>query len=276
MEGVYEFSKDQMVSLDDPDEAVTAGFEINSKKWGEFIGQLKGMGNFTVPGMEGFDFVVSDAYLDFSTEENVVGVEFPEGYNLNTAPDSTQQWRGFFIKEIGLTLPEDFVLTPGAPRPNFSGKNLLIDPQGISTNLSGKNIMDGEVDGWAFAMDSISVNIMANSLVDSDIAGSIGVPMIDDELPFIGSLTKDNDLYKMMLKPAGDVDLNISALKSAINIGAQTEIVVMQVIDTTGVTPKKKFLPYADLYGGVGVTVTNDDFNNPLFTGSAVQEAKDQ
>ena len=273
MEGGYEFPKEQMVSLDDPTQPITATFAINSKKWGEFIGEMGGMGNFTIPGLEGFDFVVSDAYLDFSTEENVVDVEFPEGYNLNVEPDSTHQWRGFFIKQIGLTLPEDFVLTPGAPRPNFTGFNLLIDPQGISTNLEGKNIMDGEVDGWAFAMDSITVNIMANSLVDSDIAGSVGVPMIDEELPFIGSLNKDiSGFYKMMLKPDGDVDLNISALKSAINIGSQTEIVIQQGFDT--LLNKKTFRPYADLWGGVGVTITNNDFNNPLFTGQAVQEAK--
>jgi len=88
MEGDYEFPKEQMVSLDDPSQAVTAGFSINSKKWGEFIGQLNGMGNFTVPGMDGFDFVVSDAYLDFSTEENIAEVSFPVGYDQNITGDS--------------------------------------------------------------------------------------------------------------------------------------------------------------------------------------------
>ena len=67
-------------------------------------------------------------------------------------------------------------------------------------------------------------------------------------------------------------------IRDRFNIGALTEIGLMQYVDSTGVStgvkPKMKFKPFADLHGGIGLTITNDDFNNPLFTGQEVQDAK--
>lgn len=271
LEGEYEFSQEQLVSLDDPNTPVKAAFKFSTQKWGEFVGNMQSMGNFTVPGLDGFDFVVSDAYLDFSKERDLSEIVFPNEYIM---PDTANHWRGFFIKEIGLTLPEDFVLSEGGERPFFNGQNLLIDPQGVSASISGNNVLQGEIDGWAFNLDSIGVNILTNNLVESAVKGSVGIPLIDDPMPYVGTLVKDSlDFYQMKLMPDGDTRLNIAALKSYIDIGENTEIVLQSAAHPT-IANKTKFTPYANLWGGVGISVTNDDFNNPEFTGQLVQDAK--
>ncbi len=251
--GSYAFPQSQLVSLDHPGQPVVANFNVNSQKWGDFMGQLDSLGAFELATMPGFAFHVSDAYLDFSQTRNPSPLVFPNNYNSGATATAPFNWRGFFIKQIGLTLPDMFALSGGTP-PSFSGENLLIDAQGASATLIGRNVVDGNIDGWGFALDSLGLTIVANQLTEGGLSGHLEVPLVDDPLPYSGALTRDaQGFFTMTLQPSVTTQLNISALKSHITLNDSTVVTLTTVPDPKPGKPNnRKFKPYADLYGSVG------------------------
>lgn len=259
LQAAYSFSEDLLVSLDQPDEPVTATFTVNSLEWGEFMADVQGMGRFTFPGMDGFEMSVSAAYLDFSRERNALGIEFPENYDDGSVPNEPNRWRGFFLPSLSITLPPEFSLSSAGP-PTLTCSNMLIDQQGVSFGLFGNNLIDGNVGGWGFALDSVGITVVSNSLINGAVAGNVVMPLMDEAMPYIGRLEKDPaGFWALTLSPTETAHFNISALKSYIDIQPSSEIVLTTVPDPVN-AGKRIFKPYANLYGKIGVDVKKEDF----------------
>jgi hypothetical protein len=259
MQASYTFSEDMLVSLDHPDEPVTGTFSINTIKWGEFMADIDGLGRFTFPGMDGFEMNVSAAYIDFSRERNVATIEFPENYNNGGVPSQPFRWRGFYMPNLSIKLPPEFSLSSkGAP--TLTCRNMLIDDQGMSFSLFGNNLIDGNVEGWGFALDSVGITVVSNSLTNGALAGSIVMPLMDAPMNYIGNLEKDGaGFWGLKLRPIQKTHFALTAINSYIDIEPSSEIVLTTVPHPT-IEGKRVFKPYASLYGKLGVDVKKSDF----------------
>ncbi len=63
----------------------------------------------------------------------------------------------------------------------------MIDNQGVSGKFIGKNIIslnEGNMNGWAFSLDSVGVELMANQLVQAGFDGGLVIPIGKDDRPF--------------------------------------------------------------------------------------------
>lgn len=259
LQASYTFSQDVIESVDDPETPVTATFTVNSLKWGEFLADMQGMGRFTFPGMTGFEMTVSDAYIDFSRERNVVTMQFPENYDDGGVPNEPHRWRGFYMPTLSITLPPEFAMS-SAGAPTLTCQHLLMDNQGISFALFGNNLIDGNVAGWGFALDSVGITVVTNELINGGLAGSIVMPLMDNAMPYVGHFEKDFEGYwSLRLQPLETAHFSISALHAYMDIQPSSEIVLASA-PHPAIANRRIFKPYANLYGKIGIDVSRDDF----------------
>ena len=130
---------------------------------------------FQINKLEGWTFNVNTAYWDMSDLENPPAMVFPANY-ANT--DSTFQ--GVYIKQVQIKAPAKMAVTD-ADRGSVAVENILIDPN-LYMDITATNLLNidqGQMDSWAFALDTVHVGIWNNSLEGGHISGKIHVPVLD-------------------------------------------------------------------------------------------------
>jgi len=163
-----------------PDQQVLGTFEINTSNLNDIIISTS-LTPFQVKGMEGITFDVKDAVVDMSDTKNIAGMTFPPDYANTYGPD-IQLWRGFYLKDISVTLPKELNTKTG--RASLRAQNLVIDDMGVSGIFTGKNLFDiesGSAGGWAFSLNTISVQLAHNNLIGGSMAGGMRVPFLGED-----------------------------------------------------------------------------------------------
>ena len=159
----------------------TFGFEINPAGQTDSVAQGSNWMaalNFTpfqINKLEGWTFTVNTAYWDMSDLENPPAIQFPANYaNVDSS------FQGVYIKSAEIRAPAKMAVTD-ADRAAVTIENILIDPNlymdVTATNLL--NIDQGQMDSWAFALDTIHLGIWNNTLEGGHISGKIHVPVLD-------------------------------------------------------------------------------------------------
>lgn len=148
------------------------------------------MDPFEVPGAPDWVFTVEEAWLDWSMTENPTGAQFPRGY-LHPAfigPESGHGiWKGFYMKQLSMRTPE--VIGDGTGDPLSAGVyNFIIDDQAeLSFVVAIENLVainQGNLDGWAFSVDSVYMSMLQNNFQRAGLKGRIGLP-INGEHDFV-------------------------------------------------------------------------------------------
>ena len=154
LSGQFEFSSEFFLP-DDPGkyDRVTAAFEINTSDLNNIL-IATSITPFRIKGLGDMSFSVTNAVADMSDIVNCDGFAIPKDYQL-IFPDAPQLWRGFFLKDLIITLPSE--LTNGK-RTAISANDILIDDFGISGRFTAANIISleqGDASGWPFSVKSI-------------------------------------------------------------------------------------------------------------------------
>lgn len=139
--------------------------------------------DFQIPGAEGWSFLVSRAYMDFSSTENPPNIQFPAVYPDTSVHNSrlANTWTGFYLETLSVRTPKEFSTSQ---RSFFGVRNLIIDRTGVSGTLAAENIisyMDGEVEGWGFSLDTLQMTVVSSSFTSAGMAGKIGMPIMKAE-----------------------------------------------------------------------------------------------
>lgn len=184
---------------------VKARFKFNVRRSGNWLAMLD-MDPFCIKGIEDWNFVVKEATLDFSDLENPPNLIFPENYS----GDRSILWNGFHLKQVKLGLPtelrprfpsnegldvagEDSVL---ADRIVVDLTDLLIDRTGISGKIASYNLLslrDGDLNGWSFSLDTLSVEFVSNSFTRGGFNGNVLTPLTPTQFKYNTILTQAND-----------------------------------------------------------------------------------
>lgn len=169
---------------------VQARFSVKVQRLGNWICRLD-MDPFQVAGLAEWGFDVSEAYLDFSDLQNAASMAYPEGYG----GDRSAMWRGFYMKRLAVRLPHQFrTFNDPTRRLSASINNVLIDGTGFSARFAVENIVrveEGNLDGWAFSLDTVYLSMVSNDFRNAGLAGEIRLPISDrDELKYNASLNR--------------------------------------------------------------------------------------
>ncbi len=244
------FPRDHLLPVDeegeiiDGTEQVTAEFRVSyaqrdtqQTKGNSFLAAVTFQQSFEHPDAEDWTFTVKDAYLDLSSIENPPSIKFPEGFEDESVfePETANLWEGVFIKEATFTIPEAFQTFNQKGELSFSINDLIID-HGLSANIQALNIInypEGNLDGWQYSLDTISLRWISSDFRKGRLAGKINIPGFEEDefLEYFALLNRDDETvinaglqkdtttrtltsFEFVAKPSKDIDYSFEALQS--------------------------------------------------------------
>lgn len=141
---------------------------------------------FQVAGLKGVGFTITKAFMDWSDLANPPGLTFPSGY-VSPFSSDMKLWRGFFLQKLEVRLPKAFTKNRSDnSRVMLGVENMIFDDQGFTGELFAENIIQaGDMSGWAYTLDHISLELVTNQVKGFELKGKISVPHIQskDEKP---------------------------------------------------------------------------------------------
>lgn len=151
-------------------------------------GTAESVQGFQYGEMEGYIFQVQKAYMDRSVSTNLQGMTFPQSH----AGAQTAEWQGVYLERVQVTMPSwaERSDTVGR-RATFAGRDLVIDDIGFSGKFSATGVLprkSGKLDNWNFSIETLDFEIVASSLVGGTLAGTLRLPIADDDLSYVASV----------------------------------------------------------------------------------------
>ncbi len=187
----------KMANPDDSLQNVKAHFagraEKNGNSWGWILNANMDDCEFT--HLPGFKMKVNSMVFDYTTIQNPENITFPNGYT----GDKTNTWKGFYIKNAEITLPDNLKTFDDA-NPKIQVSNLIIDGNGITGKLYAENLFqefDGDFGGWGGSIDTLKAEIINNTLSNWRMRGRIKTSFTDTLFVYNGlynrSINQDNN-----------------------------------------------------------------------------------
>lgn len=230
---------------------VKASFTTTLSNWNDLIAEVE-MPAFQVKGLEGVGFKVSNAVFDFSDYRNAPAVKFPEEYqSTSMLPESPELWRGFYLRELSISLPKQFKSKGSSERKKFSAYDVLIDNMGFTGTLVAANLIqkqDGDMNGWTYSLDSLSITLQANQIKSAGFNGEIIVPIAKEQTPFTyTAIINSGNEYLFNVSPTDDIQFDVFKT-------SKVEIYEASYLDIRVVDGK--FLPKANLHGKMDIAAS--------------------
>jgi hypothetical protein len=248
------FSKDFLLKENEDgsisDERLSTRFATRLSDWNDFMVNIS-LPKFQVNGLDGWSFQVNDAVFDFSDIQNAGNVVFPADYESPYFIEGTPTlWRGFFIKELEVTLPEEFNKKNQNSRTSFFAQNVLIDELGFTGIIGARNVIgidEGDADSWNLSVNEISAKILKNEFIAGNITGQIEVPSLETDEPLLysGAFTNTGN-YNLIAALQSTAKFDV--FKADLNLESNS-LIELKVIDG-------KFKPRAVLHGNMNLNPT--------------------
>ena len=198
-------------ALDKKSEVVTS-FRTTIHDWNDLLVQVS-FPPFEIKGVDGFEFSLSEATLDLSDIRNSeLFSPSPEYFSRYfTLPDRSL-WRGIYVDNFKVSLPSWFKNKNSNEKVTIEANRLLIDENGITGDILGKNILpieSGDANGWAFSVNTFHLNFIANNINAFGFAGQLGVPLSEtpELLNYEAYISGDEYLFKATLADSMDFSL---------------------------------------------------------------------
>jgi hypothetical protein len=135
---------------------------------------------FHIHGLNDFSFKVKNAVVDLSDIENPSGLIITG--DMLSDPGSPLFWRGFYLQELEVGLPQQLASKEG--RPKVTVRNFIIDDQGISGALTAENIVklgDASAGGWPLSIDKVGLSFSKNKLNGGSLGGKMQIGFLGDD-----------------------------------------------------------------------------------------------
>ncbi|MBU8891808.1 MAG: hypothetical protein KOO66_03465 [Bacteroidales bacterium] len=229
---------------------VSCSFTAEMTDWNDLIVNIS-LPAFQVTGVEGVGFLIENAVFDFSDHNNFSGMKFPEAYTSTYfVPGNKNLWRGFYLGHAEIRLPKEF--NSGSTRTSFIAYDLLIDDQGFSGVLIAENIISlekGKMGNWAFSLDKIGVELVANQLTKAGFEGKVQVPLLSEDNPLeYTALIDMGGEYAFTISTTKDVKMDVWS--ADVNL-AQTSFIEVAIEDN-------EFKPRAVLNGNASIKISDN------------------
>lgn len=238
---------------------VKAPFIISIKNWNDLVVQVS-LPDFEMKGLDGVAFKLRNAVLDLSDTRNAAAMKFPEGYQDKYYPGNSMLWRGVYIEELDIKLPEQFEKKDSKVRPEFIGKCMIIDHQGISGKYAvHANILslnEGSASGWKLSVNSVQIELEANKITKGGFGGEIVLPVSKQDKPsntlLYTAIITDEDEYLLTVKLKDT--LGFDFLMAHVMLKGNSYVTLAVTNTEAG---KTKFTPEAVLTGTISISASN-------------------
>jgi hypothetical protein len=267
--GYFEISNDLVIPVDpntlkaqtDVNQSVTAPFAISIQNWNDLVVQLS-LPSFEMKGLSGVAFNVRNAVLDMSDTRNAPVMIFPTGYQDKYYPGNSLLWRGVYIEELDVILPQQFAKKSTGIRPSFTGRCMIIDGQGVSGIYSVQadllTLDEGNASSWKFSVSQVTIGLEANRLTAGGFAGKIALPITDknDGSNVLGysALIDDKDEYFLTVKLTDS--LKFDFLMAHVTL-LPNSYVTLSIVQSSGDASQRVFKPLAVLTGSISLSASN-------------------
>ncbi|HET8858818.1 hypothetical protein [Marivirga sp.] len=238
------------------DDRVTSRFTTKVSDWNDIIVAVD-LPKFQMANLKDWSFEVTEAVFDFSDSRNLSSIVFPPDYSSPLfLEEGNTNWRGFYLRELVITMPEAYNKRNQSGRTSFSANNLIIDELGLTGIINAQNILginEGNADSWKMSVNNINLEIIRNELSAGNINGQIEVPSLETEDPLLYSGTfTENGNYDLIARLQSTAEFDV--FKADLNL-ASNSLIELKVIDGM-------FKPRAVLHGNMDVKPTNDSGKN--------------
>ncbi|BDX37781.1 hypothetical protein CYCD_11360 [Tenuifilaceae bacterium CYCD] len=206
---------------------------------------------FQLKDLKDFSFYPKEIVLDLSDKRNCESMQFPNGYQSALFDGEDKNlWRGLYISSFALKFPKTFAKS--GPVPEIVASKFLIDMEGISGSLAYNaqiiGFDKGNLGGWKFSINSISLSLMKNELSGYGMAGGIIVPITESDKPMTYNATIDADKnFLFTVSLPGDIKAPLFGSGTTLTLSSNSKITVES---KDGV-----FYPKAELHGKMNVNV---------------------
>ncbi len=243
----------------DKTQNVKAPFAIDLKNWNDLLVQVS-LPDFEMNGLEGVAFKLRNAVLDLSDTRNANAMVFPAGYQDKYYPANSLLWRGIYIEELDIRLPEQFEKRGTTQRPGFTAKCMIIDQQGISGKYAAHaNILsldEGSASGWKLSVNTVLIELEASKLTKGGFAGEIVLPVSKEDKPSntleYTAIITDRDKYLLTVKLKDT--LNFDFLMARVTLKRNSYVTLTETQAEGG---NKNFKPEAILTGTISLAASN-------------------
>jgi len=231
---------------------VTGHFETTISDWSNLVVGVN-FQPFSLPSLKGVEFHTTNIVFDFSDLYTPESIQFPHNY---TSPqfigNDKKLWRGFYMEDLKVVLPAEFKKKGETNRIAFNGQHVLIDNSGFSGSVGVSNLFlleQGDMNGWDYSLDSLSLSFLSNSLTGAGFKGNIVLPVGDKDKPF---------KYKAIINPGTSYVFNVQSL-DVLNFDLWKAKVVLEKGSYLDVQVSNgKFKPKAVLSGSMDVKMQAD------------------
>ncbi len=202
IKGQVEFCRDFIIPLTEDlkpkedGERFRLDFYATFTEWLEVVTQATATSPFAMAKYEKYAWSFQNVTIDLDRNSGV-SIKPPEGYqSVNLSSDNTlgPAWKGFYIDEFSLNIPNDFESSSGDIAINAN--DVIIDRTGVTGEASIQteivSIDEGNLDGWAFSIDELHVLAIQNHISGGAIGGTVNIPIFDANLDYFASIYPNN------------------------------------------------------------------------------------
>jgi hypothetical protein len=249
--------------LTDPNARVKGTFKTKATNWNDILADVS-LSKFQVTSFPGTIFELQKAVIDLSDLRNGDNIQWPKDYQKDYLVEGSEAlWRGVYIANLTVILPEQFKKKNSNERITMQATNMLIDQVGVSGDILGKNVLSleqGSASGWQFSVDSFSMNFRANSLTGAGFGGKIVLPVSNkatandakSAIDYTAVINPIDDEYTLNAKLQDDISFNLFKAKANLQKDSYIEMKVKE----------GKFLPKAFLNGNLTIKGSNSQEEN--------------
>lgn len=193
---------------------------------------------FQVPGLEGFSWEVEDAYFDHSDLESPFtyadmgardDFQFIKEAKQFKKEQDVKLWQGFYVKSMTMRTPKDWA--GDGTRKSVSLQNLIIEKTGLTGAFEATQILDikdGDIEGWAFSVDTFRLEIVQNAFRQGRMGGRVGMPILQEgeSLSYGGLLDQDRDTlsFTFSIKPTEELTIPLFVADMKFNESSEISI----------------------------------------------------
>ncbi|RBL89989.1 hypothetical protein [Chitinophaga flava] len=256
LSGIFEFDKAWLQPEDAKTEKLRAAMQVNVHDLNNIMASVD-IPAFHINGLKDFSFKVKNATVDMSDIANPAGLNVTS--DMLADPGSPLLWRGFFLQELEVGLPQQLATQKG--RPKVSVTNFILDDQGVSGAITAENILplgDASAGGWPLSVDKIGISFSKNKLNGGQLAGLLQLDFLGkDPLGYDASISMrgGDTYYSFAVKTTAEKKYKFFAGEITLDKNSRVQITKTE----------KDFVPMAVLNGKVTLNQSFLNVNNIAF-----------
>lgn len=274
LDAELEFSTDLILPEDDNgnprNERLKAAFTAYTQSLNDMLVTLS-LPAFQIRGLNGFGFHVSKALLDWSDLSNPAGIVFPPNYKSPVIEAGLSElWQGIYLEQLEVRLPPAFAKRSGTDRIILGAEQMILDDQGVSGKLYVENIFnDGNMNGWTYSMDRLSLDLFVNHVAGFSIEGMLTIPVIkgkDGKNTAFAYVAQRSAEGEYVFSVSIENQLKLDLWLADINLAKGSSVIVTE--------KDHKFFPSAHLNGELTINLSKKGpkarFNSIRFEGMVI------